>query len=645
LRFHPSDLQSYARCAYAYGLGRNGVPGRTNSGAAYGSVLHHALQVLERLRAEGVPFEEALARALASFIHYWHPANIEAICDPVPADGWLPKRSYGECRARGIEAIKQYAELIRDDDHEMLALEFGFAVPIDGTWDEDLGEPHIIAGTVDRLLVRFHRRLAAVCIDDWKSAMRRPEYLRHNIQFTSYCATPETPILMGDYSWKPFGELAVGDTIMGVDEEPVETDGGVRRRHWRRTTVNAIWRTRKPAFRVACNDGTEFTVGAGHRLLAQREGGWAWRTVEDLVENLDNPRRKTAGIKVFKVMPEPREIDYCSADYMAGYIAGATLGDGSISRPTGHTPFWTIGVGVADADILDRLRAFLREFGVQVFDWTREPDGRGWQRNPMAGLRTHSVTAVDQIRSMCERAAESDDYVAGWLAGMYDTDGGRGTNSNVISFYQKDFAVLESIAKHLNQLGFEGRVGAKSVELIGDKSTRVAFTATIRPALARKVEDLDNTTVRVISEVRIVAIESVGEQDLVDMTTGTSTYVGAGVVQHNCYASTKKEFWTGWRGEDGFGEDRGTDLYERFHGAGRRATWIDMHKMKFVDAGWRGPIDYRRLTLAVEQMAAAVKNEIYPLSISGENCHFCSYRAVCGGGLPDALHGDPLKTA
>jgi len=296
LIFHGSDLQLGARCLAAYGFSRQNLPRRTNSGAAYGSVVHHSLEALERMRAEGVPFDEAVERSVATFLHYWHPHNIEAITDPVPADGWLPRRSYGELRVRGVETIRAYADLIRFDEHEMLALEFGFVVPIDGTWDEELGEPHMLAGTVDRLLVRRYLRKPTLCIDDWKTQLKEPRYLRHNVQFTGYA-----------------------------------------------------------------------------------------------------------------------------------------------------------------------------------------------------------------------------------------------------------------------------------------------------------------------------------------------------------YASTKPEFWVGYRGEDGFGPERGEQLFQRFRPAGRRATWIDLHRLKFVDAGWRGPIDYARLAQAVEGLAAVVKTGAYPLSISGDTCQWCDYRAICGGGLPDTDHGNPSK--
>jgi PD-(D/E)XK nuclease superfamily len=295
--YHQSDVSSWARCAAQVGYRRAGLPEKTNSAAAYGSVMHHALQVLERDLCGGVPFEAALTHAVETFTWYWHPANIHAICEPVPEDGWLPNQGYSVLRSKGIETLRKYADLVRYDDKQLLATEFPFIVPLPGTWDDELGEPHYLAGAIDRLTAGAWRRLPTLFIEDFKTGK---EYLnlRYNLQFSGYAL-----------------------------------------------------------------------------------------------------------------------------------------------------------------------------------------------------------------------------------------------------------------------------------------------------------------------------------------------------------ASLQPEFWMGCRGEPGFGE-KGEELYKRFDGAGRRGMWINLRSLKFQDAGWRGPVDYKRFTLAIEQMHASITADIFPLSISGENCRYCPHRSVCGGtGLPDEDHGKPGAAA
>lgn len=290
---HQSDLTNWMRCPTSFMYARAGQPQQQISATAYGSVVHYALETFERLRhTDGVPFVDAVHAAVETFAHYWHPLNIEAICAPV--DVWIPRQGYNELRERGMDAIRAYCQLVKLDEHELLAVEYGFQVPIDGTWDDELGEPHVLAGTVDRLGIRQHAGRPVIAVDDYKTG-KEYRYLRQNLQFTAYL-----------------------------------------------------------------------------------------------------------------------------------------------------------------------------------------------------------------------------------------------------------------------------------------------------------------------------------------------------------YATTRPEFWTGWRGEDGFGDELGTQLHQRFERAPRRGTWINMRSVKFMDAGWRGPADYQRFALAVEQLLASVKADIYPLSLSGETCQYCPFSRICAGvGVPPAKHGAP----
>lgn len=204
--YHQSDLSAWSRCSAQVGYQRAGLPSKTNSAAAYGSVMHHAvLVVLERQLAQGVAFEQAVAASVDTFLHYWSPAHIEDITEPVPADGWLPGYKYSDLRSKGVEAIRQYADLIRFDETERLATEFNFNVAIEGTWDEALGEPHRLAGSIDRLGARFYSRKPVVAVDDLKTGRDYPG-LRHNIQFSAYCfATTQLSFWTGDRGEDGFG--------------------------------------------------------------------------------------------------------------------------------------------------------------------------------------------------------------------------------------------------------------------------------------------------------------------------------------------------------------------------------------------------------------------------------------------------------
>jgi hypothetical protein len=172
---HQSDLSSWNYCPARTGFELAGFPQKQNSALSYGTVLHHAMHVLERFKD--------LDKAIETFLFYWHPLNIDELCPPVPADGWIGRDSYGELRKRGVDTLRKYADYLRHDDHELLGLEYSFAVPVRGL--ELDGRPVVLAGTIDRLAVRWFRQRETLMVDDFKTGAQKWN-LRHNIQGTAY---------------------------------------------------------------------------------------------------------------------------------------------------------------------------------------------------------------------------------------------------------------------------------------------------------------------------------------------------------------------------------------------------------------------------------------------------------------------------
>lgn len=183
MRIRQSDLSSYARCARQkkhYDLAKRGEgpQPRQLSATAFGTVMHHAVQVLETMHDAGDG--GALDTALATFSHYWMPDNIGELTEPI--DTWLPRQTYGGLRDRGLHAIRDYYSLLVNDDSQLLALEINFEIPI------DLGPvgQHVVTGTIDRVCYRKYKRVPYISVEDFKTG-RQPTYLRYSPQWTVYC--------------------------------------------------------------------------------------------------------------------------------------------------------------------------------------------------------------------------------------------------------------------------------------------------------------------------------------------------------------------------------------------------------------------------------------------------------------------------
>jgi DNA repair photolyase len=85
-----------------------------------------------------------------------------------------------------------------------------------------------------------------------------------------YCLAPDTPILYADTSWRPIGDVSLGDELIGFDEYP---EPG-RTRKLRPSVVQRIWWSRKPTLRMV-TDHTEVITTAEHRWLQAGASGWS----------------------------------------------------------------------------------------------------------------------------------------------------------------------------------------------------------------------------------------------------------------------------------------------------------------------------------------------------------------------------------
>lgn len=203
MRIRQSDLAAFQRCGMQQHLYEEaqagGQRGENLSATVFGTVVHHALQVLEKLHHEGR--QDALDVALATFTHYWMPENIEQL-EPGGIDVWLPRQTYGGLRERGLRGLRDYYDVLKVDNGILLALEHTFEVPIeiDDEW-------HTLTGTVDRLALRFDsKRKPQLSIEDFKTG-KKPRFLRYATQWTVYSYASLQPNFWAEFTSPEFDDM------------------------------------------------------------------------------------------------------------------------------------------------------------------------------------------------------------------------------------------------------------------------------------------------------------------------------------------------------------------------------------------------------------------------------------------------------
>lgn len=346
-----------------------------------------------------------------------------------------------------------------------------------------------------------------------------------------FCLAPETRVLYADMTWRPIGEVRVGDELVGFTETPAL---GVNR-VVERSVVEAVWRTEQPTVELTVGDRT-IVASAEHRWLTDQARP-TWKTTEELALGMT---LKTLGWPA-------EEPDRNSADYRAGYIAGVTTGDGTMrwsadwTGPVRDHPqvYWRVAVNANDRAILDRLVDYLAGFGVDVE--IRDFNG-GPRAKPMLKVETRSRVKLARIAEvLCERVAL--DWQAGWLAGMFDTDGSYSGSDKYTTLriaQRKDNGALAAVERYAANLGYamkvERHAGCPTARLHGRVDTHIGFLTRISPALERKCAAFYGR--RLFGPaVEVNGVRRGPVRELVDIQTSARTFIAEGVATHNCYAA------------------------------------------------------------------------------------------------------------
>src|SRR5438876_8721862 len=248
-----------------------------------------------------------------------------------------------------------------------------------------------------------------------------------------FCVSPETPILMADGTHKPIGETRPGDAIHGTARQ-----GAYRR--FVRTQVLAQWATRKPAYQITLEDGTQLIASGDHRFLTER--GWKFVTGAEQGPN-QRPfltiNNKLMGVGAFSAPPQK------NSEYQRGYLAGLIRGDGLLgaykySRPgRRHGDIYQFRLAMTDAEALQRADLYPRDFDVPTYAFV-VAEGNLRHRK-MHAIRTSSRKLVDAVHYLIQWPLSlSADGCKGYLAVIFDAEGSH--DCHTIRIANTDPAIL-----------------------------------------------------------------------------------------------------------------------------------------------------------------------------------------------------------
>jgi DNA repair photolyase len=358
----------------------------------------------------------------------------------------------------------------------------------------------------------------------------------------SYCVSGDTLVLMADGRTRPIRDLRAGDEIYGT----------VRRGSYRRytkTRVLAHWSVRKQAYRITLGDGTSLVAGGDHRFLTER----GWKFVTGAGSGAEcrphlTMNNKLMGTGTFASLPEKNR------DYKLGYLCGIVRGDGHLGiysydragRVNGSVAY-QFRLALTDKEALERASRYLLEFGVATRSFLFQRAFAG--RKDVHAIRASSRVSVEHVKEMISwPVSPSESWRRGFLAGIFDAEGGYGANT--LRIHNTEPEIIEHITECLEIMGFrfvvetfrKGRARPMKVARVcGGLREHLRFFHSTDPAISRK-RNIEGTAIKSGADLRVVSIEPLGVMTLFDVTTGTGDFIANGVVSHNCYARPTHEY-------------------------------------------------------------------------------------------------------
>jgi hypothetical protein len=354
------------------------------------------------------------------------------------------------------------------------------------------------------------------------------------------CVSPNTCILMGDYTERPASAINIGDILVGSNEIP-DKDRLGQRKHLQ-TRVTNISYGNSEMIRILLEDGRkiETTPGHLHYVFKGASRDKIWRRAD----------RLKVGQEMVSIYRPTECID--DDDYKKGYLFGAYKGDGSVCYE-GDQIRCDISKGIYAICVLERVKAYWKDLGLETADIRiNEPRQNSAEIEPgriikstmkIAILSIRGRKKVDFARNVLENSVfTSVNWCRGYLAGFYDTDGSMNKNHEIqICQIKEQGNTFLSLKKAMNLIGFNSKVRGNCIYISSNwnaDNAALQFTQIIRPAMLKK-RDFSNQALR-YERAKIVRIEKYAGE-FAAIQTEIGTYIANGLFTHNCYVGPNPE--------------------------------------------------------------------------------------------------------
>ncbi len=340
------------------------------------------------------------------------------------------------------------------------------------------------------------------------------------------CVDGNMDILMYNNTVKKIKDVRKGETVFSVryDGEAYEYVKG---------EVTSVNKRKGKAYKITLSDGRTLVSSANHQWLTMM--GWMFTYDDKTLDGIKfflKEDIKMAGL-TGKVMDMYTETKY----YMEGYFVGSEIyGKNLVPFRGGEMAEFVM----TETEVTMRMYNYLLYFGADVTVETCFAHDND--------TNEHFVTIklnvpYKQLVSLSERFSknkEKEEFIRGFVAGVYDSAGAVNPTVKNVNSSKKQF--LEIMKKGLEMYGFEYIYDKQEMTatLLGGPSELLRFYAIYKPATTGKVENVEIKD-KHHDRIKIVSIEPVKCDDLVEITTSSRNFIANGIVSHNCTTGMAKE--------------------------------------------------------------------------------------------------------
>lgn len=352
------------------------------------------------------------------------------------------------------------------------------------------------------------------------------------------CVSPDTKILMSDYTEKCASDIKIGDELIGIK---IET----QRYHQRKQIITKVLNVKKGVddmLDITLSNGVKLRTTKGH-LHYYFQGNTRdkyWKRADEL----------KIGDKLVMIFNH-KDLEE-SDDYKKGYLYGAYTGDGCYSFDESKQVYCDIRKGVDFIDVIHRVKKYWNDLGLETVDIKIEKprqtnsllaDGRRIvSKMDLAILSIRGINKIRFIKSIFEKNPNSFEWCRGYIAGLFDTDGCLNCRHEFqITQTKNQDEFMKFTIFCMGKLGYKAVQRNNELKINTDymaDNVTMEFTQLIKPILEKKRNFLGQTYR--YEPLEITDIKPY-KGDFVAIQTDEQTYIANGIVTHNCYIGPDKK--------------------------------------------------------------------------------------------------------